>query len=86
MGFMSRLKDGVQVTHLPTGTTAVAQPNIARLRSMHRQKAAALDMLRAKLFVLQHPDIAGMERHEYEYNLPDDVPYPHDLAVYKSRS
>ena len=86
MGFRNMHRDGIKVTHLLTGTTAVAQPNIARLRSMHRQKAAALYLLRAKLFVSQHPDIAGMERHEYEYNLPDDVPYPDDLAEYKSRS
>jgi len=84
MGFMSMQNNGVKVTHLPTGTTAVAQPNIGRLRSMHRQREAALALLMAKLFVLRLPERAGIVEHEYVYHLPGDVPYPHDLAEYKS--
>ena len=84
MGLMSMRREAVTATHLPTGTTARVEVNNASLRSMHQQKEAALALLWAKLFVLQHPERVGVAEHEYVYNLPDDVPYPRDLAEYKS--
>jgi peptide chain release factor 2 len=77
-GWSSRINRVVRLIHVPTGITA----EVDNERSQHRNRLAALHLLTARLWASQNMSPVG--NIVADYNLPDNVPYPHNLEEYRS--
>ena len=73
---VNRTDSAVRLTHLPTGIVAACQND----RSQHRNRAQAMDMLRAKLYELEL-----LKRQEAQQAIEDsksDIGWGHQIRSY----
>lgn len=80
MIFGKFIRFAVQVTHEPTGLTAIVDSIVARNERDALTKASRL--LRSRIWAEQN----GLKRPESiiaDYDLPDEDPFPHELSEYR---
>src|SRR5690606_1299462 len=73
---VNRTDSAVRITHLPTGIVVQCQND----RSQHRNRAAAMDMLRARLYEaeLQRREESAQAEHEAK----TDIGWGHQIRSY----
>ena len=67
----------VRVTHIPSGEFCV----IDQTRSQHKNKDIAINLLKSRLYSLNHGITRSNKLHSYVF--PDDIEWPDDVKEYK---
>jgi len=77
---MSVRAERIKVTHVPTGEQAELDDcaPYPYSRSMFHMRLTAIRILRSRLAAERSQKLVAV------YELPDDVPYPHDLLRFRS--